>query len=409
MRKYYSTLLMLLVCVTAGCEAAGGWKGKQAEVYFVVDGTSSMWKSEFQLQLSLVADLVSDMDIGPNRTRVGMGVYADRFDPVIPLSNTFDKQTLLSKIRDTEHIRGQTDMSKGLQGMRDALAPSHTRPFAPRIGVLLTDGHSSLYSLSQTYNNASHARREGIFLFVVGIGSRVKDLELRDLSSDPKRQFLFKEKNFTLLWRIKRSLSYNMAKVSLYQDDNGTCGQTAKVDTVFVYDEFNLGLDLRNSVHKFLNTVANDLRINPGNVRVGVVSDSQPGAGNSVHLGDYILREEFKQALERKTSKKGIDELLRHAREKYFITSAGHRIDAKKRLVLILNEPVPKGSLLRSGLAEQLYRARFMDDMEVYIIRPGSNYDKEYLQRLASTPQHVLFTDIDSAIGPFLQLFCKDI
>ncbi|RUS76796.1 hypothetical protein EGW08_015442 [Elysia chlorotica] len=366
-----------------------------------------MWGYQFRYQLNLVADIVSEMDIGDGQTRVGLGIFSDKFHSAIPLNNTHDKQTLLNKIRSAPHIKGQTVISIGLQGLREQLGLGQNRPYAPRIGVFFTDGQSPTAFSAQAYNNASRAKNDGIFMFAVGIGQSTRESELLDISSDPKRYFLFRVESFASLGNIRSQLSGNMAKVSLYQDDKGTCGQNTKVDTVFVYDEFELGFYLRNSVRTFLNTVVDELRINPGNVRVGVVSKTQPG-GNDIKLGDFVTREEFKVALERESGKQDIGELLREAREKYFETSAGHRIDAKKRLVLILTHPVPSNSAMRHKILEQLLRARYLNSIEVFIIRDGSDYDKGFLFQVASSPSHVLFTKVEDASEPFLTLFCKD-
>ncbi|GFR92760.1 collagen alpha-1(XII) chain [Elysia marginata] len=109
MRSSVSAFLFL-VCAATDClaTATGEWQGKPAEVYFVVDGTSSMWSFQFRYQLNLVANLVADMDIGSDRTRVGLGVFSDIFLPVIPLNNTYDKQTLINRIRATRHLKGNT-------------------------------------------------------------------------------------------------------------------------------------------------------------------------------------------------------------------------------------------------------------------------------------------------------------
>lgn len=406
--RFSSSTLIILVCLATGCLASEEWQGKQADIYFVVDGTSSMWGYQFRYQLGLVADLVSEMDIRPDRTRVGLGVFSDIFYPAIPLNNTFDKQTLMNKIRDTRHIKGSSVIPLGLQGMRQQLATNVARADVPRIGVFFTDGSSPTAHFTFSFNNATRAKNDGIFVFVVGISEMVREQELVDISSDPKRDFLYRVNNFVSLGNIRQKLSANMAKVSLYQNDKGTCGKESKVDTVFVYDEFDLGYHLRSAVQTFLTNIADDLRMNPGNIRIGVVSKSAAG-GRHIHLGDFVTREDFKQAVLQDFGRPGIHTLIEEAREKFFDTETGHRTDAKKRLVLIVTNPSLKDTAVSSKVLEQLLRARFMDQTEVFIIRHGTDYDKQFLSQLASSPDHVLYTEMDSATEPFLSLFCKDI
>ncbi|GFO48393.1 collagen alpha-1(xii) chain [Plakobranchus ocellatus] len=364
-----------------------------------------MLPADFKQQLKLVQSLIQDMDIGPDRTRVGLGVYSENFQNHIPLDNNYDKVTLLREIAKAPNHRGElTHISKAIQGINQVFQSTVARTDAPHIALIITDGQS--LDPSKTFENATIAKQNGIYFFVVGIGRSVNLGELREISSDPKRDFLHQIDFFRELRDLKQPLSSNMAKVKLYRNDKGTCGENDMVDTLFVYDEFALGASTVDAVRKFLSTIADDMRMNPGNVRLGIVSKTSPG-GHNIQLGDYVTREEFKQALDQEDNGPGLPHLLRIAQEEYFDTEIGHRIDARKRIVVILNSPInPKEEL---GVKHHLFRAKMLKAIEVFIIRLGSDYDKDFLGNLASTPQHVLYVDIEQAKEPFLKLFCKDI
>ena len=47
--------------------------------------------------------------------------------------------------------------------------------------------------------------------------------------------------------------------------------------------------------------------------------------------------------------------------------------------------------------------------VKVFIIRQGSDYDKEFLNQGAGSSDKVLYVNIEDAKKPFLQLFCKGI
>ncbi|GFO48389.1 hypothetical protein PoB_007489400 [Plakobranchus ocellatus] len=66
-----------------------------------------MFPVDFKHQLNLVQSLVQDMDIGPDKTRVGLGVYSENFQNHIPLDNNYDKVTLLREIAKAPNHRGE--------------------------------------------------------------------------------------------------------------------------------------------------------------------------------------------------------------------------------------------------------------------------------------------------------------
>ncbi|GFO17638.1 hypothetical protein PoB_004414300 [Plakobranchus ocellatus] len=153
--------------------------------------------------------------------------------------------------------------------------------------------------------------------------------------------------------------------VRIYLNDTRTCGNNSEVDTLFVYNKNALGSPAAAAVRKFLSDVVDELRMDPGNVRLGVVSKTNTD-GINIRLGDYVTRERFKRALNQKQSGLGLHHLLRIAQEEYFDTEIGHRIDARKRIVVILNSPInPKEEL---GVKHHLFRAKMLNDIELLTV-----------------------------------------
>lgn len=56
-----------------------GCKGKPAEIFFLLDSSSSIWIVDFRKQLKFVSDLLDSFDLGPNSTRVGVASFSYRY------------------------------------------------------------------------------------------------------------------------------------------------------------------------------------------------------------------------------------------------------------------------------------------------------------------------------------------
>ena len=63
-----------------------------------------------------------------------------------------------------------------------------------------------------TQNNATEAKREGIFLFTVGIGNQADESELISIASDPKSSYYYSVDNFNSFNKIQRKLSEKMSE-----------------------------------------------------------------------------------------------------------------------------------------------------------------------------------------------------
>ncbi|CAG5136633.1 unnamed protein product, partial [Candidula unifasciata] len=269
-------VLLILVCSCLGVPVPGqtteGWKDKKADVCIVVDASSSVWERDFTTMLQFVSSLVSDMDIGPSTTRVGVGVFADRFTLHIPITNNLPKETLRSEILNAPYLKGDGYLSRGLHGLREKCLPkSLVRLNVPLIAVVFTDGPSRHKQLSA--DNATLIKENMISLFTVGATTLVDRNELLSLASDPKKEFNYYVDEFRHLSDIHTKLSTRMSQVQIYQE-HGTCGRNVKADTFFVFNEAALGRTDSQNIKIFIGSVVNNFSMNSGNMRASVITKS---------------------------------------------------------------------------------------------------------------------------------------
>ena len=164
------------------------------DLVFVLDSSGSIrdqnddgQPDNYDLMLQFMANIVDDLDIGPEATQVGLVRFSDIGELMFPLGRYSTKQALREQILATSYIGSNTNTSGGLYVMySEAFTEANgDRPGIPNVGVVITDGFSTTDNQS-TVPNAVRARQMGIELFAVGITNNINLQELRLISSEPQ-------------------------------------------------------------------------------------------------------------------------------------------------------------------------------------------------------------------------------
>nr|KAG5709937.1 hypothetical protein BaRGS_029979 [Batillaria attramentaria] len=252
-----------------------------ADVYFLLDCSSSVWIVDYDKQLEFVVSLINHLHISPDTTRMGLGVFSDTFYPVIKMGDYRNKDILVQKVRNTPYLSGNTYTGRGLHGMRTTGFVSDVpRANVTRVGVVVTDGKSR--HRSNTVAEARAAREAGISLFAIGVGGDVDDEELAAMASEPSSEFSFHVASFDILATLAKTVALSTCNLDRPQADDATCGQKRKADIIFVYNAAGMGNGNVNLVRQFLQHIVGEFSMTSGNVRAGVISQS-------CHSGDIEL------------------------------------------------------------------------------------------------------------------------
>ncbi|BFZ01762.1 hypothetical protein BsWGS_04801 [Bradybaena similaris] len=407
---FHKTVVYSLVCWYSltwvhAKQVGTGWTGKEADIYFLIDSSASIWFMDYIKMLQFVADLVSDMDIRSSAVRVGVGVFSSHHKLYLHVNNTLSKHRLRQEILGAPFLKGDTFLSRALKGLReDGLPPNSSRPGATRIAVLLTDGMSRYKQL--TSDNATLAKQDGIFLYTIGIGSGVDVAELHEIASDPQKEFSYHVSSFDNLKNIRAQLSHRMSEVGM-QGDQGTCGAKEKVDVVFVFDQAAFGDLATQHIRSFIAEVVKEFSMNTGNVRVGVVASTCLEVDQM--LGQHFSREDFISGLQA-THVPDVGSLVKRALREAFLSRNGGRYDAKHRMVLLLHHEGRK----HIEIVRQVSRSKHVG-IEVFVIQIGTNYDKDFVNRLASSEENIMYLDSSRNLTTtveqknFNRMFCRDL
>ena len=180
--------------------------GKPADVYFLIDSSGSLMKSDFHRELKFVEDVVDVFDIAPSKTRVGVIGFSHDANHILTLENGLSKTDLKKKVNKIRHVGGGTYTADALRMMRlDGFARGIARPNVARIAIVVTDGLSA--DERQTAKEARLAHKAGITVFAVGIGNGVDMIEIRNIASDPSDDYMFQVADFASLDAIKETLA----------------------------------------------------------------------------------------------------------------------------------------------------------------------------------------------------------
>ena len=79
-------LILILVC-----------DGKPADIFFLLDSSSSIWSVDYKLQLQFLQDLVDSFPISQTEVRIGVGIFSHRYRTQFNFNVYDDKERLKVK------------------------------------------------------------------------------------------------------------------------------------------------------------------------------------------------------------------------------------------------------------------------------------------------------------------------
>ena len=102
----------------------------------------------------------------------------------------------------------QTNIAAGLRVARSDILNTNTgwRPEKVTVALLITDGESNIEK-TRTVPEANALKRNGVELFVVGVGTQINRDELNNLASVPVNNHLFIAETFPSLDKLWSSVS----------------------------------------------------------------------------------------------------------------------------------------------------------------------------------------------------------
>ncbi|XP_041374199.1 uncharacterized protein LOC121387240 [Gigantopelta aegis] len=196
------------------CRCRPGWAGKncdrhcddRADVVVLIDSSGSVGYESFRKIKDYLRDFVSKLNIGADRTRVGVATFSQFSRAEIYLDSYYDKRDLMNAISGLTYEYGNTNTASGIKLMRSAMFSNRhgDRPDVPNFAMVITDGLSNVNS-KNTIPQADMAKKHGVHIFSVGVGT-FDPWEVDAIATEPHEKNAFKVASFDNLNEISTRL-----------------------------------------------------------------------------------------------------------------------------------------------------------------------------------------------------------
>ncbi|XP_051879398.1 matrilin-2-like [Pristis pectinata] len=195
--------------------------GKALDLVFIIDSSRSILPVDFERVKNFIINILKFLDVGLDKTRVGLILYGSTIEKVFSLSTHRNVADMMQAVRDMDHLATGTMTGMAIEyAMNVAFSVQEgARPLSlniPRVAIIVTDGRPQ----DRVAEVAARARDSGILIFAVGVG-RVDMRTLRLIGSEPHEKHVFFVQNFSM---IQTLLSEFQAKICVLYDLCGVIG-----------------------------------------------------------------------------------------------------------------------------------------------------------------------------------------
>lgn len=171
---------------------------EEADIYFLVDGSGSIYPNDFQDMKVFMNEIISMFQVGANRVRFGVVQYESTPQTEFMISQYNSIMQLKEAVRVIQQLGGGTNTGDALKYMKSLFAKA-ARDHVPRLLIVITDGESQ----DQVTKAAEELRQEGIVIYAIGIKRAIKT-ELKDIAGTEDRMFFVND--FDSLKLIKHDI-----------------------------------------------------------------------------------------------------------------------------------------------------------------------------------------------------------
>lgn len=180
--------------------SASGCRTAPCDLVFILDGSWSVEDVNFEIVKRWLVNITTSFNIGQKFVQVGVVQYSDDPRIEIPLGKHFTNKDLIKAMESIDYMGGNTRTGTAIKFATDKLFGLSERGPAgiARIAVVLTDGKSQ----DEVLKAAEAARKKGVTLFAIGVGSETEAAELNDIANKPYSTYVFSVEDYKAISRI---------------------------------------------------------------------------------------------------------------------------------------------------------------------------------------------------------------
>ncbi|XP_070692202.1 collagen alpha-6(VI) chain [Pempheris klunzingeri] len=312
-------------------------KATVADIVFLVDGSSSIGISNFQEVRQFLRSVISGLDIGPDKVRIGLAQYSDEPHKEFLLKDHMDKNSLLAEVDTFPYRTGGTETGKAIDFVLTQYftkeAGSRASQRVPQIVVVITDGDST----DDVVAPAQRLRQQGVIVFGIGVGE-VNLKQLESIANRPPERFMNTIDSFQALQRLTEGL---LQTVCISVEDQRQALAERFGDIFFLVDS-GVSPSEFQQIRTVLVRLANQLNIGASAYRLGL---AQYGQDTKVEflLNAFQTKEETQNAVKRfrprrlqPNEPRNLGSALQYASTNFFTSDAGSRADLGYRQYLVV-------------------------------------------------------------------------
>lgn len=191
------------------------------DLVFALDASGSVEEAGYLQIKNFVKGIVQNFQIAKDKTHVGVVTFSERAEVQIRLTDTFDKNELLTKIDSLDYPGFRTATDDALRVVNTEMFSLYggSRQGVAQVLILLTDGKCTVCSESLA-TAVAPLKERGINIYTVGVTDNINRQELETIASQPIDEHMFEVDRFDQLASIivqlyrkscdcKLNMSYN--------------------------------------------------------------------------------------------------------------------------------------------------------------------------------------------------------
>lgn len=305
-------------------EKIGCMDTQEADIYFLIDGSSSIQPKQFEQIKKFMLDIIKMFTIVPDKVRFGVVQYSHKIEEEFDVGDYSNEVDLQKAVSNIKQLQGDTTTGKALDFILLKIKNGRTRRSiqAPHYLIVLTDGKS----MDSVLEPAEKLRAKKVTIYAIGIGSANKT-QLGQIAGTEERVIF--GQSFDSLQHIKDKVVHGICS-------HKAC-ENMKIDLMFLMDSSgSIGEENFSKMKIFMKNLINRIEIGPDKTQIGVVQFSDDSK-EEFQLGTYLTRQEIDDAIDR------IDAIGRgtntgHALTSllpYFTPARGARVGVRQFLIVI--------------------------------------------------------------------------
>ncbi|KAK1172363.1 collagen alpha-6(VI) chain-like [Acipenser oxyrinchus oxyrinchus] len=344
---------------------------EQADIYFLIDGSGSIYPQDFLDMKKFINDMVRMFIIGSDSVRIGVVQYSVSPRVEFMVAQYTTRKGLEMAVKNIQQLGGGTNTGHALTSMNNLFrtAASSRQTKVPKFLITITDGKSQ----DQVMEAARDLRGEDVSIYAIGVRD-ADETELLVISGSPEKTFFVY--NFD---------SLNIIKNEVVRD---ICSQeackTMEADIMFLIDSSgSIQREDYDKMKMFMESMVEKSAIGVGKVQVGVLqfSDSPKEEFQLNRFSDKARLRQLINDLQQIGGGTLTGKALTFASQ-YFNTSRGGRSHVKQYLIVITDgeaqDAVAKPALALRDKGITVYAIGVLNANNSQLLEIGGSQDKVY-------------------------------